>query len=121
MPEQKLLIADDDKDLPESLATRCRSLGLVVDTAHDAMTALSIIDQNPPDLVILDNNMPSGSGLSVCEMMSHHEALAFIPVIMLTGERDEWIIRRCHKMCAYYVPKVADAWQRYLQPLLTEL
>ncbi|MGD9857509.1 MAG: response regulator, partial [Planctomycetaceae bacterium] len=54
MNQQTIFIADDDSDLVELLARRCRSLGFAVDTASDAMTALKKIDQVRPDLAILD-------------------------------------------------------------------
>ena len=58
-------------------------------------------------MICLDVNMPGGSGLSACEMISQDEDLAGIPVIILTGCYDEETIRRCHKMSAYYVLKVS--------------
>jgi DNA-binding response OmpR family regulator len=119
-PTKNILIADDDRDLVASLSIRCRALGLNVDAAHDAMTALFQINQSPPDLVILDVGMPSGNGLSVRKMMADNERLASIPVIILTGKSDEETIRRCHDTCAYYVPKCPDIWTR-IEPLLHEL
>ena len=60
MNDRVILIADDDKDLVELLSFRCRSLGLGVDTAHDALDALTKIDRNRPDVVIFDVEMPGG-------------------------------------------------------------
>ncbi len=115
-----ILIADDDKDLVDLLAMRCRHVGLGVETASDAMTALRKIDQIRPDLVILDVEMPAGNGLLVREMMAANEQLSQIPVIILTGKSDEDTIRRCHHYCAYYVAKCPDVWPR-IEPLLNEL
>ena len=113
-----VLIADDDKDLTDLLALRCGTLGLTVEKAHDAMAAMQKINDCRPDVVILDVNMPSVDGLSVCEMMSHH--LLPIPVIILSREKNQNVIRRCHNMCAYYVPKCNNVWER-MRPLLNEL
>ncbi|MGE0377862.1 MAG: response regulator [Planctomycetaceae bacterium] len=120
MNQQTIFIADDDSDLVELLARRCRSLGFAVDTASDAMTALKKIDQVRPDLAILDVNMPGGNGLSVREMMADNEQLASVPVIILTGKVDEQILRRCFTSCAYYVAKCPDVWPR-IEPLLFEI
>lgn len=115
-----VLIADDDRDLVAGLAIRCRKLGIRVLTAHDAMTALAHATSGSPDLVCLDVNMPAGNGLSVCEMMATHHQLQDVPVIIMTGNRDESTQRRCHQLAAYYVPKCERTWER-LQPLITEL
>jgi CheY-like chemotaxis protein len=115
-----VFIADDDADVVDLLTRRCRNLGLRVDSAPNAMTALGKIEENEPDLVILDVDMPQGNGLSICEMMAGHESLANIPVIMLTASSSESTIRRCHQLCAYYVLKSPDVWSR-VEPLLREV
>ncbi|HYW79936.1 MAG TPA: response regulator [Thermoguttaceae bacterium] len=120
MSPKKILIADDDRDLVRVLQMRCRQLGVDVITAHDAMTALTLIHEQRPDLVCLDISMPAGSGLSVCEMLSSDENLSSTAVIMLTGSNDEETIRRCHELCAYYVLKSSDVWQR-MEPIVCEL
>lgn len=118
--QKSVLIADDDVDLAEILCERCKSMGLNVDVAHNALTALGKIDESEPDVVILDVEMPQGNGLSVCEMMATSQQLSTIPVIMLTGRADQKTIRRCHELCAYYVTKNGDIWSR-IEPLLQEL
>ena len=115
-----IIIADDDRDLLDALACRCRGLGLAVETATDSMAALRRIEQREPDLVILDVDMPAGSGLGVCDMMSHHERLCKTPVIILTGKKDPETVRRCHALSCYYVTKCDDIWPR-IEPLLCEL
>ncbi len=120
MTKKTILIADDQRELVRAIQLRCRHLGLETLVAHDAMTALTLINEHRPDLVCLDVNMPAGNGLSVCEMLAGDEQLASIPVIILTGRADDETIRRCHSMCAYYVLKSSDVWQR-IEPLLHEL
>ncbi len=117
---KSVLIADDDVELTGILYDRCKSIGLNVDVAHNALTALGKVDEMQPDVVILDVEMPQGNGLSVCEMMATNQQLATIPVIMLTGRADRDTIRRCHELCAYYVTKNGDIWSR-IEPLLHEL
>jgi CheY-like chemotaxis protein len=120
MGRRNILIADDDHNLVEVLTKRCRAMGLNVDSTSDAMSALGKIEENRPDLVIMDVNMPSGNGLGVCEMMANHEELTSIPVIVLTGHCDPETIRRCHTFNAYYVKKGDDVWSR-VEPLLQTL
>jgi len=115
-----VLIADDDEDLVSLLSMHCQAMGLEVLTAADAMSALIIAQDSSPDLVILDVGMPSGSGLSACEMMATHQDLKSIPVIVLTGSSSEEVVRRCHELCAYYVQKAPDVWGR-IEPLIEEI
>jgi len=120
MTTKNILIADDDHDLAGALALRCEGLGIDTRVAHDAMTALTLAHDQRPDLICLDVNMPGGSGLSACEMISLSDELSEIPVIILTGCYDEETIQRCHNMCAYYVLKCPDVWGR-VEPLIREL
>lgn len=115
-----VLIADDDKDLVDLLRMHCQALGLEVLTAADAMSALMVAQESSPDLILLDVSMPAGSGLSVCEMMAKHDDLKSIPVVILTGSASEEVVRRCHELCAYYVPKAPDVWSR-VEPLVKEI
>jgi CheY-like chemotaxis protein len=114
------LVADDDDDMLQMLSQRCSSLGYSVIGVNNALDAINVIHRVMPDLVCLDVCMPSGSGLSVCEMMAADEGLRKIPVIILTGRGDESTIRRCHDLLVYYVQKSADTWQR-IEPLMREL
>lgn len=115
-----ILIADDDRQLVGILSIRCRRLGIEVEQAYDALAALKSMWRRTPDLVILDVNMPTGSGLNACEIFSSDPAWATIPVIVLTGRTDPETIIRCHQLCAYYVPKDGDVWS-HIEPLLLEL
>jgi DNA-binding response OmpR family regulator len=120
MPTKSVLIADDDRALAHALALRLKEFELHVRVAYDALTAINMVHQLPPDLAILDVNMPAGSGLSVCEMMATDSTTSRIPVIILTGRKDAETIRRCHDMLAYYVPKCPDLWKR-VEPVIYEL
>ncbi|HEY1629108.1 MAG TPA: response regulator, partial [Tepidisphaeraceae bacterium] len=84
-------------------------LGVEIQEAHNSVAALVMINRAPPDLVILDVNMPSGSGLSVCEMLSSDARLAHLPVVILTSESDDRTRLRCQSMRAHYIEKNSDA------------
>ena len=117
---KRILIADDDECLVDALARRCQALDLRVERAYDGMSALVKIDALEPDLVILDVNMPSGSGLSVCEMVAPDPNLKAIPIIILTGRTDSQTIATCNRLDAYYVPKGPNIWS-LLEPLVVDL
>ena len=83
----------------------------------DAMHALLGVHRIRPNLVVLDVNMPGGNGLSICEMLAGDEALAKIPVIIMTGDSNEAIPRRCQALRAQFLAKGAGLWER-LEPLI---
>src|SRR5262245_34686485 len=116
---KRILIADDDECLVDALTRRCQALGLEVAQAYDGKSALTTIDALEPDLVILDVNMPNGSGLRVCEMVSQDPDLQSIPVIVLTGRTDGETIATCNRLDACYVRKGPDIWSQ-LEPLLAD-
>ena len=120
MTPPTVLIADDDVDLLDTLALRCRGLGVEVATADNSLLAMQLIVELDPDLVCLDVNMPGVSGLEVCSSLSCDQRFAQMPVIILTCRTDPSVIRRCHEMCAYYVLKDTEVWLR-LEPLIREL
>ena len=120
MSAKLIVLADDDVDLICLLTERCTRRGYSVIGVNNALDAINIVHRVVPDLVCIDVNMPSGNGLSVCEMMAGDERLRSIPVVVLTGNRDEGTIRRCHDMMIYYVEKNVDVWSR-IEPLLQEL
>lgn len=115
-----VLIADDNVDVVDILKRRCEMLGLRVVVARDAMEALSKAETCHPAAIMLDVNMPHGNGLSVCEMLNHHEQLSTIPVIVLTGSTSTEVVKRCHQLCAYYIPKTTDVWSQ-IEPVLCDL
>jgi CheY-like chemotaxis protein len=119
-PAKTIVVADDDQDMLQLLSQRFSSLGCSVIGIDNALEAINVISRHKPDLVCIDVGMPSGSGLSVCEMMASDEQLRKIPIIVLTGRSDGETIRRCHDMLVYYVQKSADTWER-IAPLACEL
>ena len=117
---KRVLIVDDDSAITEVLTLRCQNLGLSVESASDGLEALTLIVKQPPDLVILDINMPAADGLSVAERLAQDNDLAPLPVIFLTGRSDEETVCRCKEHGAHYVFKDIDAWNQ-LKPIVCEL
>jgi CheY-like chemotaxis protein len=109
MSDHTILIADDDIGLIRLLTVSLQPLGIKIQEAHDAMYALTVIHKSPPDLVILDVNMPAGNGLSACEMLASDARLSRLPVIILTGDFSDATLMRCQRMRAHYVRKEPDA------------
>ena len=85
MTAKRILIVDDDQDLLRGLNIRLSAYGYKVSFATDAISAISAVREEEPDLVILDIGLPGGDGFMVMQRMSslHHQAN--IPIIILTG------------------------------------
>jgi DNA-binding response OmpR family regulator len=82
----KILIADDDLELRELLSFALRHAGYLVIQAADGAEALRCFDQEQPDLVILDVNMPQLNGFEVCRRI---RAEATTPIMLLTVRSSE--------------------------------
>ncbi len=82
----KLLVVDDDPDLLALVAFALTNAGYAVIKASDTAEALRAFDAELPNLVILDINLPSGSGFDVCKAIRGRSE---VPVMMLTARGDE--------------------------------
>jgi DNA-binding response OmpR family regulator len=117
---KKIVLADDDADLLDVLAFRCRALNLDVRTARDGVTALKMITSDVPDVACIDVSMPGVEGLVLCDRLRMDERFRALPIIVLTGKDASQVLQRCHQSYAYYVPKGPNVWSR-IEPLLVEL
>ena len=115
-----ILIAEDDRDLLETLKMRCERIGCSVLAVDDALSALSCADFAMPSLIILDVQMPGGNGLAVCEMLASNPNFSAIPVIVHSGKADHETVERCHKLNAHHVAKSPHSWS-ILEPLIRKL
>ncbi len=84
----KILIVEDDPKILRALALRLRAGGYTTLTAADALSGVSIAVRNKPDLLILDINMPAGSGLDILDKVRSHPDMPLIPAIFLTASKD---------------------------------
>ena len=84
----KLLIADDDRILTHLLSSRLRTLGWKVTVAHDAMQALMFAMRIVPDAILLDIDMPGGTGIEAIRKLKVSTKTSQIPIVVLTGSID---------------------------------
>lgn len=81
----RILVVDDIPANVKLLEARLLAEYFEVLTAADGMTALSICDQTPVDLILLDIMMPGIDGFEVCERLKQNPRTAHIPVVMVTA------------------------------------
>ncbi len=79
----RLLLADDDRAIRESLERALELEGYSVTTVADGVEALSAIRRESPDLIILDVMMPGVDGLGVCRVV-RADGIS-VPILMLTA------------------------------------
>ncbi|MEM7285863.1 MAG: response regulator transcription factor [Actinomycetota bacterium] len=79
----RLLVAEDDKGVRDALDRALRFEGYRVDLATDGAHALELASASPPDLYLLDIQMPHVDGLSVCRTLRHRGDRT--PILVLTA------------------------------------
>lgn len=83
MKKLKTLIVDDEIEFLETLSERFRMRGIPTRTALDGESALNMIEEDPPLIVILDVMMPGMGGLELLQIIK--EKHPQITIILLTG------------------------------------
>ena len=81
-----VLLVDDDRDLIDVLTYILRREGYEVIAAYDGEQGWERFQEEGPELVVLDANMPGLDGMEVCRRIRE---ISTIPVIMLTARTDE--------------------------------
>ena len=85
----KILWADDEIDLLKPHVMFLESKGYSLDTVNNGDDALEMIDNEPYDIIFLDENMPGLSGLeTLSRIVENHN----IPVVMITKSEEENIM-----------------------------
>ena len=87
MLKLKVLLVDDEQEFVTTLAERLELRGMHVEIATDGEMALSIIETDPPQVVVLDVMMPGLGGMEVLQRIKTMDPN--IQVILLTG-RGSW-------------------------------
>jgi sigma-B regulation protein RsbU (phosphoserine phosphatase) len=87
----RILIADDEAASRKLLALTLKAFGYEVRIATNGAEAVEMAAAEPPDILLLDFQMPELNGVEVCAALRNHEdaALREIPIIMLTAHDGE--------------------------------
>jgi putative two-component system response regulator len=84
----RILIVDDDPRVRDVLARFLDREGYVSIQTSSGEEALERVREHPPDLVLLDVQLPGIDGYAVCRQLKENEATALIPITFLTGTQD---------------------------------
>ena len=85
-----VLVVDDDPDARDFLTTVLEDNGYTTMSAKDGSEAVTLLEEQSPDLVTLDITMPEKSGVAVYRRLREDERLMDIPVIIVTGVSDDF-------------------------------
>ncbi len=103
----KILLVDDEREFVQTLSERLLMRDMGSDVAYDGESALEVVRQDEPEVMILDLKMPGIDGIEVLRRVK--ETQPEIEVIILTGHGSEADRDTCMKLGAFaYLQKPVD-------------
>jgi len=107
-----IMVIDDHPDILDIVKTILERSGYVVQVANSGMEAFSLLEENKPDLIILDIMMPQLDGLKVLQQLKGNADYSSIPVILLTVKVQHEDVLKGYKLGAdYYITKPFNSSQ----------
>ena len=86
--KKRVLVVDDEVDVRTYISTLFQDQGYEILTAENGKEGFELAKKEKPDLITLDIAMPSQSGMRTFRMFKDSEELKSIPVIIITGMRE---------------------------------
>ncbi|MCX5712521.1 MAG: response regulator [Candidatus Omnitrophica bacterium] len=80
-----ILLIDDEPDILKVVVSRLKNSGYKVLTTADAEGALSLLEKQIPDLILLDLILPNMQGDELCKILKNDPKFKDIPVILFTA------------------------------------
>ena len=103
---KKVLVVDDEEVIRQFLRTLLAKWGYEVEEAEDGVKALEQLAKDNYDLLICDILMPNKNGWEVLKEIKSNPKIKEIPVIVLTGKKEDSDIFRGYELGAiYYMTK----------------
>ncbi len=87
MEKYKVLVAEDDKAIRDSIGIYLRNAGYEVAYAHDGKEALEVFKEEKIDLVIMDLMMPNMTGEEAIQNLREH---SYVPIIILSAKSEDY-------------------------------
>jgi two-component system response regulator VicR len=84
--EKKIMLVDDEPEILDIVSTRIKSWGYDVMTAIDGENALTLLEKQLPDLILLDVMMPGKDGYEICNEIKTNIRTSKVPVILFTAK-----------------------------------
>jgi DNA-binding response OmpR family regulator len=104
--DKSILVVDDEIGALTLIGIMLERGGFGVLKAKDANTALAVLDQDTPDMIILDVMMPGMDGIELCRVIRERESTNNVPVLILSARGDaESVMRGMEAGANDYLPK----------------
>jgi len=101
-----ILVVDDDKEVVGTVERSLSRQGHRVAAAYNGLQALESVQQQRPDLMVLDIIMPQMDGIEVCRRLRADPATVSVPILILTAKgRIEDKVEGFEAGCDDYLPK----------------
>lgn len=88
-PKPHILVVEDEEDILELVSYNLQKEGYQITRAMSGEKALQSVEDDPPQLILLDLMLPEIDGLEVCRRLKRDPATATIPIVMLTAKGEE--------------------------------
>ncbi len=108
MPASKrtIMVVDDEQEIVTVVRLMLERKGFNVRCAYSGQQVFADLEEQKPDLIILDVMMPEMDGLEVLRRLKTAPETSSIPVVMLTAlDQHEDIVRGYETGADYYIPK----------------
>ena len=87
--QPKILVVEDEPSQREVLAYNLKAEGFLVISADNGEDALLLVEEEKPDLILLDWMMPNLSGIEVCRRLKSCNETRAIPIVMVSARSEE--------------------------------
>lgn len=106
---RRIVVADDSPTAVRLVYSALAAESYDLRSAHDGHTAMDLIRREPPDLVLLDVEMPRLSGIEVCRRLRESFLTRSLPVLLMTAHGDQKHLRAGFEAgCSGFVKKPFD-------------
>ena len=89
MKKKTILIVEDDEDIQQLVGYNLMKAGFLVEYVDSGEQALEKINNQTPDLILLDLMLPGMDGKELCRIIRTDSQLTDLPIIMLTAKGEE--------------------------------
>jgi CheY-like chemotaxis protein len=117
----RILVVDDNDDAAKMLETALRQLGFIVETAHDAPSALRCAERLQPDVALLDVGLPVMNGYELAQQLRASRRGSELRLIALTGYGQEADRERAYHagFDRHFVKPIdlGELWRLLIEPL----
>ncbi|HVK78345.1 MAG TPA: response regulator [Kofleriaceae bacterium] len=80
----RILVVDDELDIVRVVVKTLEARGHAVDTGRDGAEAIDRVRAHPPDVLVIDLNLPRLDGLEVCRRLKADPATRAVRIVMLS-------------------------------------